>query len=269
MPADDDYVGFRQFRDSRGEPIFPQRPMLIGPTVAYTGAGAEQSGRFHGKMIVLGSLMDESAFPWQADWYRKKVSEFLGDETNSAFRLWYSDNAMHGGSRDYTPEMSLHIVSYQGALNQALLDVSNWVEKGIVPPRSTEYSMDGAQVKVPENAFLRKGIQPVVTLTANGNVAAHVKAGEAVNFEGVIEVPEHAGKVTYAELDFDGTADYADKADLIFQKDKTKATVRATHSFDQPGTYFVVLRAASNRNGDASNAYTQVKNLARVRIVAE
>jgi hypothetical protein len=86
VPGPDFYV-WDQFRGPDGKPLEPQRKMLIGPMV--TGAGSVQSGRFKGKMIMVESLMDQDAFPWQADWYRSKVKEALGDHLDENFRLWF------------------------------------------------------------------------------------------------------------------------------------------------------------------------------------
>ena len=58
---------WNQFRNGKGEPIYPQRKVLIGPIGAMNGAGSIQNGRFNGKMIALESLMDIDALPWQAD----------------------------------------------------------------------------------------------------------------------------------------------------------------------------------------------------------
>ena len=65
VPTPDFYV-WDQFRGIDGKPLEPQRKMLIGPVV--TGAGSVQSGRFKVKMIIVESLTDQHAFPWQADW---------------------------------------------------------------------------------------------------------------------------------------------------------------------------------------------------------
>ena len=114
----------------------------------------------------MSSLWDREAFPWQADWYRSKVKENLGDSTDNNFRLWYTDHALHG---DLTKqEDPTHTVSYLGVLQQALRDLSAWVEKGIAPPATTNYKIEDGQVIVPATAAERKGIQPVVTLKANG-----------------------------------------------------------------------------------------------------
>lgn len=267
VPPTRDYCGWEQFRDENGEPVYPQRPVLIGPIVACSGAGSVQSGRIHGKMIVVASLMDEAALPWHADWYRRKVAEYLGERTDDSFRLWYNDNAMHGG--DYSKEFYKHIVSYQGALYQALLDLSAWVEKGIVPPDNTVYTIVDSQIAVPANANERKGVQPVVTLAANGEVKAIVRPGEPVTFKGHIEVPPKAGKVTLGEFDFLGEGNFEVKAELNMLNDGTAADVEAVYIFERTGTYFPALRAASNRNGDKNDEFTQVQNIARVRVIVE
>ena len=37
--------------------------------------------------------------------------------------------------------------------------------------------------------------------------------------------------------------------------------------FDRPGTYFIALRGASQRPGDAKSPYGVIRNLDRVRVV--
>ena len=116
-------------------------------------------------MIVVESLLDREALPWQADWYRSKVREHLGAAIDEHFRLWFTDNALHGD--DEVQESPLHTVSYLGVLHQALRDLSRWVEEGVAPPPSTNYEVVDGQVVVPADAA-RRGIQPVVSLTVNG-----------------------------------------------------------------------------------------------------
>src|SRR4029077_1777127 len=77
------------------QPIYPQRPKVIGHAMAFQGAGSTQSGRFAGKMIVVQTLMDEAAFPCQALYYRGLVEAALGPKIDDQFRLWYVDHAMH------------------------------------------------------------------------------------------------------------------------------------------------------------------------------
>src|SRR3546814_17317864 len=90
-----------------------------------------------------------------------------------------------------------------GALQQGLRDLAAWVEKG-VRPSSTQYRVDDAQVVLPDNAERRGGIQPVITLHANGGVRADVAVGATVSFGARIDVPPNAGSVVAAQGDFDG-----------------------------------------------------------------
>lgn len=269
VPSKDYYV-WDQFRDAAGEPLYPQRPFLVGPIIARGGAGSIQSGKFQGKMIVVQTLMDESAFPWQADWYRTKVKEHLGDKLDEQFRLWYVDHALHADTSSNDPLVELHTVSYVPALHQALLDLSAWVEKGIAPPTSTSYNVVDGQVVVPSAAAERKGIQPVIELKANGGDKAEVTINETVFFQAEIEAPPHTGQIVAAQWDFTGDAGFAIEGNIVHvSEDGSKAIVEASYSFAKPGTYFPVLRAASSRAGDRSNIYTQVLNLARVRVVVK
>src|SRR3546814_980749 len=84
-----------------------------------------------------------------------------------------------------------------GALQQGLRDLAAWVEKG-VRPSSTQYRVDDAQVVLPDNAERRGGIQPVITLQANGGVRADVAVGATVSFGARIDVPrseEHTSEL--------------------------------------------------------------------------
>ncbi|WP_212758522.1 hypothetical protein [Paenibacillus sinopodophylli] len=265
-----DYAVWDQFRDENGEPLYPQRSFQVGPAVAFGGAGSLQSGRFQGKMIVVQTLMDESAFPWQADWYRSKVQEHLGESLDEHFKLWYVDHALHADTSSDGALDELHIVTYVPALHQAMLDLSDWVERGIAPPASTNYEVVDGQVVVPVSAAERKGIQPVIDLMANGSVRAEVSVGETVYFEATIEVPPNTGEIVTAEWDFEEKADFSVKAELLhLNEERSQAKANETYVFSKPGTYFVVLRAASNRKSGYNDFYTQVPNLSRVRVVVK
>ena len=134
-----DYPAWDQFREPDGSPIHPQRPMLLGPLFAAAAAGTVQTGAFDGKMIVVECLLDREALPWQADWYRSKVQEHLGEATDEHLRVWFVDNALHGD--DEIQESPTHTVSYLGVLHQALRDVSAWVEAG--RPPASEHPLRG------------------------------------------------------------------------------------------------------------------------------
>lgn len=260
-----DFPVWDQFRDADGKPLYPQRPMLIGPLFVQSTAGSQLTGQFEGKMIVVASLWDREAMPWQADWYRQRVASQFGDKVDEHFRLYYTDHALHGDEPDL--EDPTRVVSYQGMLQQALRDLAAWVEDGVEPPASTGYRIADGQVIVPGSAARRKGIQPIVNLEVNGAKRIEIKRGESVEFRGSIAVPPGAGAVVSAEWDFGGEARYPLQADI--PAGQTEVKVSASHTFDTPGTWFVALRGASQRQGNAETSYGVIRNLDRVRVVVE
>jgi hypothetical protein len=265
VPPTRDYYVFDQFRGPDGTPKYPQRPRMLGPMFTTAAAGALMTGKFAGKMIVVESLMDEDALPWQADWYRTKVRENLGPRFSDNYRLWVTEHALHGnppytGLTDFT-----RTVGYTGILQQALRDLSAWVERGVVPPAETNYKVTDGRMMIAATAASRKGVQPVVMLTANGGARADVKAGETITFAGVIEVPPGTGKVVAAEWDFDGSGAFAEKDASVVAAPKVQVT--KTHTFSTPGTYFVVLRGMSQRSGDPTTPYARIRNIGRARVV--
>ena len=129
----------------------------------------------------------------------------------------------------------------------------------------SHYEVVDSQVEVPAGADQRRGIQPVVQLKANGSVRADVAVNQPVTFTATIEVPPQAGKVIAAEWDFEGVGNYP----VAERLDAPQVLVRlsATHSFSKPGTYFSVLRATAQRQGDMKTPYARIHNIARVRVV--
>lgn len=265
VPGKEFYV-WDQFRDSEGNPLYPQRPMLLGPMFTMGAAGVLPTGKFKGKMILLESLWDREAFPWQADWYRSRVKENLGSETDSHFRLWYTDRALHGDNSGQ--EDPSRTVSYLGVLQQALRDLSAWVEKGTEPPASTSYIIRDGQVIVPARASERKGIQPVITFTVNGSESIKIKAGTRVMFRALVEIPQNAGRIVSVKCDFEGSGKFTDAVKLKKSAlNKPVTIVKFRHIFMKPGTYFPSILVESQREGDSSTPFALIRNLGRVRIV--
>ncbi|GAB2557478.1 hypothetical protein [Spirosoma aerophilum] len=280
-----EYAVYDQFRDATGKPIYPQRPMLLGPLFTRGAAGVLPTGKFNGKMILLESRWDREAFAWQADWYRARVQEHLGDKTDQNFRLWYTDHALHGDVA--IEDDPTRTVSYLGVLQQALLDLSAWVEKGIEPAATTHYTIADGQVVLPATADQRGGIQPVVSVLANGGKRAVVKVGQAVRFTAEVAVPKSKGKVVTAVWNFEGLPGGFAISDLhgwafdhsavfpvparLKPSDKTGSPVQvtSTYTFTKPGTYFPTLRVASQREGDTKTQFTRIQNLDRVRVIVE
>lgn len=265
------YPVWNQFRDKNGAPIYPQRKMLLGPMFTMGAAGSVPTGKFKGKMILLGSLWDREAYPWQCDWYRQRVKENLGDQTDDNFRLWYTEHALHGDLSSQLDDAT-HAVSYLGVLQQALRDLSAWVEKGIVPPATTNYKIEDGQVIIPETATQRKGIQPSVTAKVGGGKGIETKAGKKVTFTAEIEVPQNTGKIVAAEWDFEGGGNFPVNEKISKSNtsaDGSKVSIKTTYTFSKPGTYFPAIRAVSQRDGDAKTPFPRIQNLDRVRVVVK
>ncbi len=287
-----DMCGWNQFRDAQGKPLYPQRDILIGPLSAAGTAGSVPNGNIHGKMLVLGCLMDIDALPWQADWYRAQVKEKLGarlppDSVENNFALWYIDHAHHDDPAPGKPQA--HAVSFGGALQQALRDVSAWVEKGI-QPAETRYRIIDSQVHVPASAEERGGVQPVAALyvenarvenaptakthaenisarndaATNNHMRVDISTGETVRLVATAEVPPDAGKIVAIEWDPEGTGSYS----LNEKTDQPQARMHATliHTFEKPGIYFPVVRVTSQRHGDGQTPYGRIQNIARARV---
>ncbi|MGG4145305.1 Tat pathway signal sequence domain protein [Paenibacillus algorifonticola] len=260
VPKALDYTAWNQFKATGGTPIYPQRPLEIGPLISggVTG-GATYNGNIHAKVIMVVNLLDVDAYPWNADWYSAKVKSALGDRYDDNFRVWYNDNADH-----ISPARTSRLVQYDGLLQQALLDVSAWVEKGVSPARSTKYKVVDGQVNVAQKAAVRKGIQPVVDLTVNGTDRIDIKAGQTVSFKVKVQVPPGAGKIVKTEWDYAGTGDFKV---LKIGNPKDTVELKMEYKFTKAGTYYPAIRATSQREGDIKTIFTQIQNLGRVRVV--
>src|SRR5262249_31298853 len=154
------------------------------------------------------------------------VKAALGPAFDDNFALWFIDHARH--ENPLTVSANAHVVSYGGALQQGLRDLSVWVETG-VKPAETKYRIVDSQVQVPATARERGGIQSVVDLRANDSLRAQVAAGEPVTFTATIEVPPKAGQVVAAEWDFEGVGNYPVAAKIETPQPLVRLT--ATHSY--------------------------------------
>ena len=262
--------GWNQYRDSAGNPLYPQRPVLIGePFISPSAGGAIQNGNFHGKMIMLGSALDIQAFPWGADWYHQKAISALGNNyVNNNYRIWYMDNAPHGN-----PEPTFdptHEVNYQAEVQQALLYIDSWVDKRVEPPASTNYRIDSnTQLQLPATAYARRGVQPVVQLSVVGrhgrSDVTTVKVGQRVTFLADAQLPPGTGKIVSANWDFEGTGTFPIAARI--QHSRPTQHLTGSYAFTHPGTYFAIVRFTSERDGQPIAPYGLVQNIDRVRVI--
>lgn len=274
VPSADFYV-WDYFRNADGTPKYPQRPVFIGPIMAEGGAGSVQKGTPTCKIIVLCSHMDESAFPWCGDWYRKQVMENRGTDSSDIMRLWIMERCMHIDCGEGRSEHNQHIVSYLGALHQALLDLAEWVEKGIDPAATSEYDVVNGQMKLPETAEERKGIQPTARLTAESGCTKSekdiltVRINQPITFTLQVDVTKATGNLEEVLWDFTASDAFKPLGTLRpaawSDKGTGLAEAKAEFTFNEPGTYFPVAKYASNRT--IGDPFTRIRNQKSMRII--
>lgn len=262
IPAED-YHAWDQFRDKNGRPLYPQRNILIGPRISSHGTGCQQNGQVQGKVILIAAAMDEQGYPWQPDWYRRKVES--ANPGADVCRLWYCDNCLHADTEEGLEKAPFpRIVTYVQILRQALLDLAAWVEKDEKPLPSTNYRINVGEVILPEDGMERGGIQPVAHLSVKGEKGVTIEAGESVSFMLRAEVPDGAGRLTAVQWSFEGENDFPVKGELQSDDDGQTGICVMEHIFEKPGVYYPAARVSSERNGDRNALFTQAANLDRV-----
>ncbi|MFJ9085522.1 PKD domain-containing protein [Streptomyces sp. NPDC102384] len=243
---------------SDGRPIWPQRPADAERRAVLC---ALPTGRFEGRMIVVQGDLDHLCPPLFAHEYVESIRARSADG-DDRIRLWVLDNAMHGeASPELGTEINLRFIRFLGATMQALDDLVRWVEDDVKPPADTAYELDSwNRTHLAPTAARRGGIQPIVTL--EGPTVA--KVGETVRFTALVEVPSGTGSVVVAAWDVDGTGRFQQQAHI--KEPAPTRTIELEHRFTQAGTHVVVLRAASQREGDTSDPVRTVENLARLQV---
>lgn len=261
-----DYYGWSQFRDAKDRMIYPQRPFLVGPLITMGAAGCQFDGKINSKVILCCSVCDREAFAWQGDWYRTKVKEHLGDKADENFRLWYTDHATHGDVDNPT-----ETVSYQSTVFQALLDVSDWVERGISPSKTSNYQIHDSQVSITDEGKVRGGIQPSIIVSIDGKQRADTSIGKQVKVHVIAECPLGTGKIVDAAWCLDGKnfTQIVDLSQAKVNTDGSRVEFDTVFSFDKVGTYFPTIRLHSERKGNANTTYTRIPNIGKVRVVVK
>ena len=266
LPTREGFRAYDYLRNKDGTPRYPRRKTSSSTILSQSvSGGATHTGNITAKVIVMDNLLDNKAFPWQADWYRSQVQQQLGDRFNDNYRLYYSDNADHemGVVAD---AVKYRLIDFTGLYEQHLRDLSAWVENGTEPPSQTRYTIENSQVEVPETASERRGIQPIAHFTVQNNTRAEVAVGSTVTLQASIEVPQGAGEVVSIEWDFYGNADFV-KGDFGVPRQSVHAST--THTYTTPGVYFPSIRVASHRSGNLESPYAKALNLGRARVIVK
>ncbi|MEO7739483.1 MAG: PKD domain-containing protein [Novosphingobium sp.] len=266
---------YDQYKNADGTPKYVQRPLQTAYIANLGAAGGRlETGHLKVKTIVLENLFDPASYPYVGGFYAQQVQRAMGPrEAQDIFRIYYQENAPHGAFPDPvqgTAEaaLSTKIASVGGILNQTLLDLAAWAERGITPLPSSRYRRDAMnQVVLPKSAAERQGLQPVVELTANGSIRAEVSVNQPVTLAAKIDMPRGAGKIVHYAW-YLGTADTRFEPATELRKPSTHVDLKRTVSFAAPGEYSITLRVNGQRSGLTDvNGTTLLQNIGRVRVV--
>ncbi len=266
---------YNQYKNADGTPKYVQRPIQTAYVNNISSSGGRrETGHIKVKTVVIENLADPASYPYVGSFYADQVRKALGPKaTDETFRIYYQDNAHHGAFPTTMPGptaalLGTRVANVGGILNQALLDLAAWVERGVTPMPSTRYSRDAMnQIVLPPTAKERGGHQPVVELTANGVERAQVGVNQPVTLSAKIGMPPGAGKV----VDYDwylGAPDSKFEPAIALAKPNAAAQVTRTVAFATPGEYAITFRVRGERKGkSAAQSTTLLENVARVQVV--
>jgi hypothetical protein len=249
---------YDQYRNTDGSAKYPQRKdlsVLLGPNYRTMG-GRNETGAIKTKVMIIEGRADNLSWPIFNASYAEQIQRTLGKaKANSMMRFYLHDNGRHavGGGEP-------------GIFQQSMQDMMAWVERGITPPPSTSYTIRNGQLVPPNNAAERHGLQPVMSLTANGVSRATVGINQPVSLAAKVEMPPKTGQVVQYNWTVQGTADPM----TVLDKPQPLVNVNRTISFDKPGTYVVRLTVNGQRDGlVAPSNLTLLNNFQEVRVVVQ
>jgi hypothetical protein len=248
-----------------GEPIYPQHELPLQSPLM----GVPYSGQYEGKLMWVHHTHDSSLWPPQGVIYQEAVLKAQGPKrAQERFCLRWTENAEHISpaflASSAKRATNTWLIDYMPIIEQSLLDLCGWVEKGVVPSGTTYTFADG-KVTLPLDAKERRGIQPVVTVKANGAARADVAIGTPVTLELEGAVPSDAGTIIAVDWSLDGSGQFVDEPGIDGKK--TNIKLSRTHVYDKPGVYFATARVTSHRDADTGAQYRRLTNVASARVV--
>jgi hypothetical protein len=252
------YYNYDQYRNADGTPKYPQRPYSIPDITALTqGAGVLSLGNIKSKVMLFQNLSDAAAFPSWVAGYANTVEQKLGTaKAGQMLRTYLQERGGHSNGG---------IVG--GVFNQALLDLMAWAEKGIAPKPSTQwrFELPLTQVILSPDAAVRKGLQPVVSVTVNGSDHATVGVNKPVKLAARLAMPPTTGRIVQFNWTYGNATD-----ETVLPRPLQTVDVARTLSFTEPGSYIVRITANGQRNGLVDPAdQTLSQNYKEVRVTVE
>jgi hypothetical protein len=249
---------YDQYRNADGSAKYPQRQniKLLSYGNYRTMGGRIETGAIKTKVMIIEGRGDNLSWPLFNASYAQSIQRTLGiAKADQMMRFYLHDNGRHavGGGEP-------------GVWQQSMQDMMAWVEKGVVPPPSTSYTIRNGQVIPPDNAAARHGLQPVMGLTVNGGARAVVGANQPVNLVARLEMPPKTGQIVQYGWTIAG------KADPIISVDKPRPLVNVNRAitFDKPGTYLIRLTVNGQRDGLLNPAnQTLMRNFKEVQVIVQ
>ena len=257
-----------------GHPINPldqAPPEVMGSASSPIFGPVPLTGAVRRPLIFVMHAYDTSAWPPGGALNDEAMRAHLGDRAEARYRCYFLDQTEHVPTASMAastpPSPSTRLNDYTGAHEFALDAATAWVEHGMAPPASTAYSFDRDDmcVRFPPTTAERRGIQPVISLTANGVDRADVGVGEEVVFVAQADVPDGAGALVELAWDFDGRGTWPELRALDDPMTSMRAETR--HSYGVAGTYFASVRVRTHADGDGADPFGRPENLGRCRVV--
>ncbi len=249
---------YDQYRNADGSAKYPQRKdiSVLSYSNYRTMGGRIETGAIKTKTMIIEGRGDNLSWPIFNASYAERIEKTLGPaKANAMMRFYLHDNGRHavGGGAP-------------GIFQQSIQDLMAWAEKGIAPPPSTSYTIRNGQVIPPDDAAARHGLQPVMSLTANGAARATVGVNQPVNLVAKLEMPPATGKIVQYGWTIAGTEDPA----TVVDKPQPLVNVNRSITFDKPGTYVVRLTVNGQRDGLLNPPnQTLLENYREVRVVVQ
>lgn len=225
---------------------------------------------FKGKMIVLQHCFDAANWPSHAASYAELCAQTMGAAAmHDQLCINFIDNAAHIPNYFYpattAPTPMSRLIDYEACLHQAIRDVIAWVEHDIRPPQSNYRRTPSNAIELAAGTD-RGGLQPVVSLHANGAERAEIAAGEDVELALAAAAPAGAGSITRIEIDAEGRGEWV-AWDAPIPPHSTHVSLRRAQRYASAGTWFPSVRVTLHREGDVNAKFCQITNLGRARVV--
>jgi hypothetical protein len=275
---------YDQYRNADGSAKYPQRKDIgfLAQANYRTMGGRIETGAVQAKTMVIEGRADNLSWPIFNASYAQQIQRTLGTaKSNDMMRFYLHDNGRHavGGGEP-------------GIFQQSIQDMMAWVEKGIAPPPSTNYVIRNGQVTPPDSAPARGGLQPVMSLTANGVARATVGVNQPVDLVARLEMPPKTGQIVKYSWAIRPVpagpvptpppggpgggrggpppADAGAEPAIVVATPQPLVNVDRSIKFDKPGTYIVRLIVNGQRDGLVNPPnQTLMQNFKEVRVVVQ